>query len=942
MPGCGISFDKLAAAEPFDYFAAKAASLGKDPQRILTFVRDEVHTLPYRGNVKGALGALWDSSASADEKVALADALLAHSTTPKKVSLDDVADKRDKAADAGAKACQITITHRVLSDRKRETPIYSGPVGDLVGDAHTVDCPAAGQTRFTLRTSAAPDKPVSKTINWGKADIEEIVFTVERHGDKPITVTRELWNKANRTGPREPRIGDRHDFVVLPCRITKYVREKEELLLKQRKRQDAEEAKPYLGLLDYAMASDLMLAKVEKAQKTRAQFELPRILIYSKFNLVGQPAYAMDLRLDRTAFEGDRIDAYLSCQMRSFIESGLEQMFLLERTGLPSTSTFDVFGKLKDDFPNSQDRRLDLMVSALAALEEHGGADGSVTFRACGADGKADKDAPSIVATRGAAGGLRVRGGPVPPQFAANLAKADVKIPYSADGKLDARFDSPQQAAMACEVTLAASKGVSLAYVLDTRIDCGREPLVAPGAIFTFRWGQGDSQVDQRIRILECASGLSYKYRVKDGIRPAVGQRTISPAALDDSLVQNPWYRSGNDIQDDASSFCISRKAFAALAGGKSVDLTVLGRYTEHEGIRDQRPVEWKGAVKPAGKSTCKVKVNGQEQELRLVKCDMGGKEAAVLDDALFPVGMADKLLEVSTCVRGRVVDEKDIGIGQATVLVGEGDNPLRVTTWPDGSFRLPASLRGDYGKVKITVTRNNETLAEPQEIDLTNPGLKTTTIKAQRHRKGLVFIKPDQMSMLAALPVSPQVKRHAARDLKAGHMVVIPDRMVPMGRDLVAIGYYAYDVLTGNIVGVTEDGLHGSSMLPPGDWDAALKSLLEDLKATKGETPASSLAYVHMYRGANTAAWTYCAYRLEGMEHAEAIMAVLSQMEYWEKATNIMENFGEAVGDKPKEKLGELIDKGIGGLDDDWAKVAFKFGYMSTCAGLGLKLEGS
>ena len=48
-----------------------------------------------------------------------------------------------------------------------------------------------------------------------------------------LVVVRELWRGDNRVGAVGPLVGDRHDFVVLPCRVGKRVCEKEKLRLEQ-------------------------------------------------------------------------------------------------------------------------------------------------------------------------------------------------------------------------------------------------------------------------------------------------------------------------------------------------------------------------------------------------------------------------------------------------------------------------------------------------------------------------------------------------------------------------------------------------------------------------------------------------------------------------------------------------------------------------------------
>jgi hypothetical protein len=939
----------------FDYFQAKAESLGQNADRILGFVRNDVHTLPYRGDARGPLAALWDASASPEEKVALANAILVHASSPRKVGLDDVAADRDKSADRPDTIYQLTIVHRLVrTDGAKKTRVFSGSAGSLVGEVHSIEMLAGDQTRITLRGATE----TTKTVSHARGVSEEIVFTVERPDGPPLTVTRELWHRDNHVGRTGAEPGDRHDFVVLPCRVGKYVREKEELLLKQRGRDEGEDARHYLALLDYAALSDTALARVEKSKKVRAMMEIPRIHILSRFDTGAEPGFAIDLRLNRTSFEGDRFDGYVAAEMRSFAESGLEDAFLAQWSGCASTSAYRIFCQLRDDYPNTSPRRLDAIVSSLGALAGYAGLDGRATFRARPPNGKDARDLPSVVATREAKG-LRVRGGPVNPDFARQLARTDVKIPFGADGSLDAVFDSLPDAAVAVEVALMAAQVrpvVSPAYVLETRIDGGTEPLVTPGARFRFAWGEGAMRTDQRITVRECTLGLDLSWRVQTGARPASGTRTISGEALNDAVVHNPWYRAGASSQKDVTSFCVSRKVLAELKAGRPIELTLQGRYKENqEPETDKRPVEWSGSVTPAGIRTSQIQVNGQPASIRCVQASMPGGTVAILDDPLFPVGMADRLVEVWTSIRGRLVDEDGIGIGGAEVKVesevGEFE-PIVAQTWPDGSFRLPPSSGGGYGQVRLKVTQRNTLLGEP-EVDLTAPGLGEVKVTVPRPRRELAFLSPNSPEVLDELAVSDEVKRHARADLAAGNMVVIPRTMVAAATGQETIGYYAYDVRSGNIVGVTEDGLNGANLALIGNL------LKEQLKESKGklEPPKSALVYIHMYRGINTAAWTYCSYRLEGQEHEEAIATVIEQMDYWEKATNLMENFGEAVGQIPftrnrdwdkksadqiKEQLTSLFDSAVPGVNDDWAKRAFQYGYVSTCLGLSIMLEGS
>ncbi|HXX93059.1 MAG TPA: hypothetical protein VEN81_05465, partial [Planctomycetota bacterium] len=496
----------------FNYFLAKATELGQDPARVGRFVNDEMATLRYHGDVKGPLGALWNGAGSPEEKKKLLETLL-------KFCKGGGAPPPG-GVDPQASVFTLTITHR----GRAETKVYEGPIGDCVGDVHSIEILDRGRTRITLRAK----EPVTREVETTGATSEEIVFQVQRPGADPMTEVRELWHGENRTGRRSPVAGDRHDFVVLPCRVTSYVREKEELLLKTRGRENAPEAKGYLALLDYARRSDLLLGRLEKNLGVRAQYDLPRILVLSKFGMGERDAFALDLRLDRTTFDGAASAAYLACEERSFLESGLEQHYLEEWSGLPSTSTFDLFSRLRDDYPNKSDRRIVLVAQAARTILETGGLDARVTFRALG-PGKDPKPLATAVLSRDRSGGLRLKGGPVKAEFAARLAatKDAPKIPYQGTA-IDAPMASVDDAAVAVETTLLAADAkpsVPVDYVLDLRIDRGQEPLVAPGSVFEFTWGSGESRTDQRIVVDECGGDLAFRWRVQTGVRPAVGQR---------------------------------------------------------------------------------------------------------------------------------------------------------------------------------------------------------------------------------------------------------------------------------------------------------------------------------------------------------------------------------------------------------------------------------
>lgn len=75
-----MSTPEFDLADP--YLVEKADELGRDPQRIFAFVRDEIGFESYTGSLRGARGALWSKAGNALDKASLMIALLRISGVP--------------------------------------------------------------------------------------------------------------------------------------------------------------------------------------------------------------------------------------------------------------------------------------------------------------------------------------------------------------------------------------------------------------------------------------------------------------------------------------------------------------------------------------------------------------------------------------------------------------------------------------------------------------------------------------------------------------------------------------------------------------------------------------------------------------------------------------------------------------------------------------------
>jgi len=912
---------------PFDYFRAKAAELDHDPERVRAWVADDVATLPYRGDVKGPLGALWEGAGSPEEKRALARAVLAHCPGGGDVTLDDVAPERDLAGVADAPVHGLSVVHRALraDGEPVETGVWSGPIGDLVGDVHSVRVPRAGRTVVEVRG----DPPRLEEVDTEGAAGEELVFRIERPGAEPLEVVRELWRAGNRVGLDSAAAGDLHAFVVWPCRIGDDVREREELRLEESGRREAAVGVHYLRLLDYARRADAILGATESAYGVRARFDLPRILFSSEIEHDGRTAQALDLRQNAVAFTGDRTAAWQAANARSWQEAALEHRFLEEALGVPARTAWGLFQRLQETRPDEPGRRLRLASAALARLVERPGWEG-VTLAVAGGGG------PRVRASRADDGGVRLEGGPVTAEVAARLGEA-LELSFDADGRLAATFagDALGEAAVAVEATLLGAAGEAPTppdYALAVTVD--RAPaLVAPGAAFRFGGppGEGGGRARHEVVVTPADGGVTLDYVVRDGLHVVRGRRTVSAGALAGATRHNPHYGRGESEQADATSFCVSRAVADRLRAGEPAPFALLAARELVVGEEGgERAVAWEGDLVPRGEAELTCRVNGVEATLPALRASAGEREVVLLDDPAFPVGLADRLVAIETAIPARLVDAEGLAWVGVTVAVGDAE----LETDVDGAFTIPAGAPGvdDRSRARCVVRRTAPTPAGPEErvlgeveVDLSAPGLDGITVALPRPEVDVRLIEPAEADALEALAVSGQVKRHARRYLDAGRTVAIPARMVDTGFG-EAVGFFAHDPATGDLVGVTEDGLHGSSS----SW-AALRNeiqqeLLDRVWEAREDLQKDGIHPIHMIRGFVVAFGVYATHRLKGLEHDEVVRRMLDEMEAWEAQTNLFTHVPGAIADT---EAGGLVSK-VGNAN---GKVSFYVGYLSALA---------
>lgn len=928
-------------APAFDYFVAKAAELGNDPKRIVAYVRDQMRTLAYRGDVKGALGALWNGAASPEEKLALAQALLKAAGSAGVVTLDDVCPTRDKKLDSPA-AVQLVIVHRIdTAEQPTDVVVYEGPPGALVGDVHSVEMGVNGKTRVTIRAEGAA--PMDIVIPDG-AEGESLVFKWHLPGGPQgaeVSAVRELWHRGNRTGAAAANAGDRHDFTVLPCAIGAYVREKEPVILKQRGRDGAMEAPAYLALLDFALVSDAQTAEIEKQMQLVAQRDEPRVLIWSRYkaaDLPGGYATALDARIDRVDFGGERMAAYRATQTRSLLEAGLMAQFVEHAGGLPATSAFSVFSMLKADMPTTVGQRLTQIRDALRSLQEERSFESVATFAVQPADSTVAA-APKIEA-RWAADGITTR----PAGNSSGTAGVST-------------FKTVEEAALAVETGLLSADGgarVLPDYVLDVRLERKPISLVQPGARFILQWLEEGTPTDQQIRILQAGGGLEYQWRVQTGVLPVAGTREISAAALNNATAHNPWYRAGSSMQADATSFALSRKVYRSINAGKAISVQMLGALGTKSDAAATRPVESTEALTPGTPESIQATINGKSETLKILPATFRGKAMALLDDPAFPVGMAQAIKSVVTAIRCRLMDTHDQPIAGARVEVLSRDQSAQVISEggpsaPDGFLLLAPPDQGDaFGKVTLQVLFLDGS-TKKMDVDLSAPGLSTVTIKVDRPAMKLIYLARNDRRQLDGLKVSEEIKRQARRDLEAGRLVVIPAGEVPDGF-MTHIAYFVCDLQSGDCVGVMETGVAGAAT-----WYAAAApsapapvvvtiapvtapaATAPDAMQEAAAPPADAVPTVWQ---PSWQAWHQTQIQPLALSPELLDPQTLRALRAWGQVTDVAGAFADTPDAKLAETLGTLLKLPTLGSSGAAAKPAFQIGFISTSRFLAQELE--
>lgn len=165
----------------------KAAELDYDPQRIFTYLRDEVGYESYRGSLRGARGTLWSEAGNALDEASLGVALLRSSGIPARYAMGTLPDASARQLILSMFAEPLRVGSRVDAEWPSADPANDPELLAEAREHYWIEADLAGLVAFdTTFASSAPGQTFAPT-----AGVFTEVPDAHRH-KVGIRVVREL------------------------------------------------------------------------------------------------------------------------------------------------------------------------------------------------------------------------------------------------------------------------------------------------------------------------------------------------------------------------------------------------------------------------------------------------------------------------------------------------------------------------------------------------------------------------------------------------------------------------------------------------------------------------------------------------------------------------------------------------------------------------------
>ncbi len=837
-------------AVPYDYIGVKAESLGFEPERIASFVRQKVQIDGYRGYLRGPVGTLWAGAGSPLDRAALLVALLVASEKEARIASDgsrwwvqlrDGPGWRDMLLEGDNGAANWTgreppeSEHHLLdvsvevggkTGDSKQHAVYR--TADLVHHPLVLQFGPSGQYRLgTLGSEGAFLEGAC-----GRSDDETLLlrFTYRRPGDaEAVHFRREIYTGRyeDYRSLNDPR--NKHVIVVAPGRIQEWAADKEmELARTEGGQVDSGVGACYALALAHIGRSDRALVDLRSHFEVTAYYAEPRVIIASGCYLGQKDKHAMpalDLRRNRIHSEGAQ-DACASFGVtRAALEGQIEGVVLKKAYGGPVFAAIDVFREHIQRRRSSSQGRVRMYLNLMQRLltDTRPGARMTIAL---------DTDR-KVVLARGEGKDLSV----VSISDDLRNRMKDTQVRWEMLEAKAIRQDAFAQAAMELEMLLGPVGGADLDYTPQVDLQESVSQLVAPN-VRMFRWwtpkDEKKAKLTLEYQFIETKKNGDVVYDSVDHWDEIAGKPirssrhfSIPAKTVEQSRVISRWYSRSRYAQGD-SFLMFSRQMLREL---KQQGHTVVRYRDRYNKLSD--PLK----LYLCGRREADVLVNNKPRKLAVL--DVGGgylkdnlpkqdfkdvkkipeqtcpyKSAMnrweVLDNPVSPISGV-KGLRFQTVLPGRVVSSRT-GLGVPDAKVSVGRTSASGTTWADGRFLLPV-MKEPLGRFEVTVKAAGYAPFSA-EMDLSAIDAFPLHITLTPNHEGgrLVWIDHKTLGKLAQID-TPRVRdlvRAAIQD-DPRLVALVPPQRVHYGMGSTH-AWLLFDRDRFHFTAVTEDGLHGTA----------------------------------------------------------------------------------------------------------------------------------
>jgi hypothetical protein len=837
-------------AASYDYIREKAASLEFEPERIVSFVHEEVRTDGYRGYLRGPVGTLWAGAGSPLDRAVLLAALLeasgkevrlASDTTHWWVQLREGQGWRDILPEGGKGEAKWTgrkppRAEQHFLDVSVEVGGKEGPekqhavyrTADLVHHPLVLQFDESGRYRLGPLDS----KDAVLEGDCGRSDDETLClrFTYRAPGAaEPVRFRREIYTGRYENYRRLDDPRNEHVIVIAPGRIQEWAMSKElELARTEGSRVAPGVGACYVLALAHIGRSDRALVDLSSHFGVTAYYSEPRVIIASGCYLGAQDKHAMpalDLRYNRIHAKGTPDACAGFGVTRAALEGQIEGVVLKKAFGGPVLAALDVFREHLQHRRSSSLGRVRMYLDLMQRLVDETRPGARMTI--------ALDDQRKVMLVRGE--GAEVRVASISDDLRKRMKGAEVRwemLEAKAIGR-----DKFAQAAMELEALFGPVGRADLDYTPKIDIQESVSQLVAPNVrMFQWRTLKDDKKPSLTLeyQFIEAKKNGDVVYDSVDHWDEIANKKyrsasrfSIPAKTVEQSHVLSRWYSRRRYGQGD----CFLMFSRSMLRELKAQGHTVV-RYRDRYGKLSD-PLK----LYLCGRREASVLVNNKPRKLAVL--DVGGgylkdnlpKQAykdvkkipeeahpnksamnrwEVLDNPQFPItGVTG--VRFQTAVPGRVVSSRT-GLGVPGAEIAVRRTSASGTSWADGRFLLPV-MKEPFGRFEVTArAAGYAPFSKEMDLAVIDAFPISITLTPTFDQGGLVWIDQKNMAKLAQID-TPRVRdlvRMAIED-DPRLVALVPRQRVPYGAGTTH-AWLLFDRDRFHFTAVTEDGLHGTA----------------------------------------------------------------------------------------------------------------------------------